>query len=200
VNVFVAPTDLSLAQIERGARCDLIFALAGAATDEAARGKTIHADSITRALRNSLVLVGNAAPPGTGTTLADFGKLISGKRLAIANPDRDVAGAQALDLLRKIGIIVGDNNNETVTVAESSAGVVSLLSTNKARLGIVYATDATSGFKLTLPLPALERAPIDYIVARARDPEADTQPFMAFLKSPEAKTAFKSAGLIPLDD
>ena len=202
VNVFVAPTDLSLAQIERGARCDLIFALAGAATDEAARGKTIHADSITRALRNSLVLVGNepAAPPGTGTTLADFGKLISGKRLAIANPDRDVAGAQALDLLRKIGIIVGDNNNETVTVAESSAGVVNLLSTNKARLGIVYATDATSGFKLTLPLPALERAPIDYIVARARDPEADTQPFMAFLKSPEAKTAFKSAGLIPLDD
>ena len=70
VNVFVAPTDLSLAQIERGARCDLIFALAGAATDEAARSKTIHADSITRALRNSLVLVGNepAAPPGTGTT------------------------------------------------------------------------------------------------------------------------------------
>ena len=78
--------------------------------------------------------------------------------------------------------------------------MVSLLSTNKARLGIVYATDATSGFKLALPLPALERAPIDYIVARARDPEADTQPFMAFLKSPEAKAAFKSAGLIPLDD
>lgn len=202
VNVFVAPTDLSLAQIERGARCDLIFALPGAATDEAARGKTIHADSITRALRNSLVLVGNepAAPPGTGITLADFGKLIGGKRLAIANPDRDVGGAQALDLLRKIGIIVGDNNNETVTVAESSAGVLSLLSTNKARLGIVYATDATSGFKLALPLPALERAPIDYIVARARDPEADTQLFMAFLKSPEAKAAFKSAGLIPLDD
>ena len=37
VNVFVAPTDLSYAQIERGARCDVIFALAGAATDDAAR-------------------------------------------------------------------------------------------------------------------------------------------------------------------
>ena len=32
VNVFVAPTDLSYAQIDRGARCDVIFALAGAAT------------------------------------------------------------------------------------------------------------------------------------------------------------------------
>ena len=59
VNVFVAPTDLSYAQIERGARCDVIFALAGAATDDAARGKTIHADTIRRALRNSLVLVGS---------------------------------------------------------------------------------------------------------------------------------------------
>ena len=59
VNVFVAPTDLSYAQIERGARCDVIFALAGAATDDAARGKIIHADTIRRALRNSLVLVGS---------------------------------------------------------------------------------------------------------------------------------------------
>src|SRR5215208_6073327 len=32
VNVFVAPSDLSLAQIQRGARCDIVFALAGPAT------------------------------------------------------------------------------------------------------------------------------------------------------------------------
>src|SRR5262245_15053740 len=37
VNVFVAPSDLSYAQIDRGARCDVIFALAGAATEEAER-------------------------------------------------------------------------------------------------------------------------------------------------------------------
>src|SRR5262245_58279534 len=61
VNVFVAPTDLSLAQIERGARCDVIFALPGAATDDAARRKIIHADTIARAFRNSLVLVGTTA-------------------------------------------------------------------------------------------------------------------------------------------
>lgn len=201
VNVFVAPTDLSYAQIERGARCDVIFALTGAATDEAARSKTIHADTIRRALRNSLVLVGNepGAAPGPDATLADIGRLIAGKRLAIANPDRDVAGARALDLLRKIGITV-DDGNKAVAVAESSAGVVSLLSTNKARLGIVYATDATTGFKLVVPLPAPERGPIDYVVARARDPALDTQPFLAFLKSAEAKATFTSAGLTPIDD
>jgi ABC-type molybdate transport system substrate-binding protein len=52
VNIFVAPTDLSYAQIDRGARCDVIFALAGAATEEAARTKIIDATTISHALRN----------------------------------------------------------------------------------------------------------------------------------------------------
>jgi len=200
VNVFVAPTDLSYAQIDRGARCDLIFALAGAATDEAARAKIIQGTTISRALRNGLVLVGTE--PGTGPTadasLADLSRLIAGKRLAIANPDRDPAGARALELLRKIGIEVDDN--KAVAVAESSAGVVSLLASKKAPLGIVYSTDATAGFKLVVPLSMLDQPPIEYVVAQARDPQSDTRPFMTFLKSAEAKAAFKSAGLAPIDD
>jgi molybdate transport system substrate-binding protein len=201
VNVFVAPTDLSYAQIDRGARCDVIFALAGSATDDAARRKILAAGSIERAFRNGLVLIGSDAgtTPNPGASLADISQLISGKRLAIANPDRDVAGAYAVDLLRRIGIGV-DDTNKSVAVAESSAGVVSLLATNKARLGIVYATDAAAGFKLMVPLPALDRPPIDYIVAQARDPAMDTRPFIAFLRSAEAKSALKSAGLQSTDE
>ena len=71
-----------------------------------------------------------------------------------------MAGARALDLLRKLGITV-DDSNKAIAVAESSAGVVSLLSANKAQLGIVYATDALSGFKLVVPLPTLDQLPID---------------------------------------
>lgn len=201
VNVFVAPTDLSYAQIDRGARCDVIFALAGAATEEAARAKIIHAASISRALRNGLVLVGTerGSPPIADASLTDISRLIVGKRLAIANPDRDPAGARAVELLRMIGIVV-DDGNKAVAVAESTAGVVSLLATNKAELGIVYSTDATAGFKLAVALPALEQPLIEYVVAQARDPQSDTQPFMTFLKSVEAKAAFKSAGLAPIDD
>jgi len=200
VNVFVAPTDLSYAQIDRGARCDLIFALAGTATEEAARAKIIQGATITRALRNGLVLVGteSAAGPIDGANVADISRLIAGKRLAIANPDRDPAGARALELLRKIGIAVDDSR--VVPVAESSAGVVNLLATNKARLGIVYSTDATAGFKLLVPLPLLDQPPIEYVVAQARDPQSDTQPFMAFVKSAAAQAAFKSAGLAPIAD
>jgi molybdate transport system substrate-binding protein len=196
VNVFVAPTDLSYAQIDRGARCDVIFALAGSATEDAARRKIIAVGSIERAFRNGLVLIGSeaSATPNADASLADISKLIAGKRLAIADPDRDAAGAYAVDLLRRIGIGV-DDTNKSVAVAESSAGVVSLLATNKARLGIVYATDAAAGFKLMAPLPALDRPPIDYVVAQARDPAMDTRPFIAFLRSVEAKSALKSAGL-----
>ena len=151
VNVFVAPTDLSYAQIDRGARCDVIFALAGSATEDAARRKVIAAGSIERAFRNGLVLIGSepGATPSPNASLADISKLIAGKRLAIANPDRDAAGAYAVDLLRRIAIGV-DDTNKSVAVAESSAGVVSLLATNKARLGIVYATDAAAGFRLMM--------------------------------------------------
>jgi molybdenum ABC transporter molybdate-binding protein len=199
VNVFVAPTDLSYAQIDRGARCDVIFALAGAATEEAARAKIIQGTTISRALRNGLVLVGTegAAGPIDGANVADISRLIAGKRLAIANPERDPAGARALELLRKIGIAAG--NNRAVAVAESSAGVVNLLATDKAGLGIVYSTDATAGFKLVVPLPLLDQLPIEYVVAQARDPQSDTQPFMTFLKSAAAKAAFKSAGLAPIE-
>jgi molybdenum ABC transporter molybdate-binding protein len=204
VNIFVAPTDLSYAQIDRGARCDVIFALAGTATEEAARAKIIHGATISRVLRNGLVLVGTerAAGPIDGANLADISRLIAGKRLAIANPDRDPAGARAVGLLRKIGVAVDDNKAVAVAVAvaESSAGVVNLLATDKTRLGIVYSTDATAGFKLVVPLALLDQPPIEYVVAQARDPQSDTRPFMTFVKSAAAKAAFKAAGLAPIDD
>jgi molybdenum ABC transporter molybdate-binding protein len=201
VNVFVAPTDLSYAQIERGARCDVIFALAGAGTDDAARNKIIHAETVRRALRNGLALIGTAAAtaPTADATLADLSRLIAGKKLAIANPDRDPAGARAADLLRKLRTVV-DDSNKSITVAESSAGVVSFLATGKAQVGIVYASDATAGFPLAVRLATADQPPIEYVVAKARDPALDTQPFMAFLKSPEAQATFKSAGLAPIDE
>jgi molybdenum ABC transporter molybdate-binding protein len=201
VNVFVAPTDLSYAQIERGARCDVIFALAGSGTDDAARNKVIHADTIRHALRNGLALIGTAAAtaPTADATLADVSRLIAGKKLAIANPDRDPAGARAADLLRKLAITI-DADNKSITVAESSAGVVSFLATGKAQVGLVYASDATRGFPLAVRLATADQPPIEYVVAKARDPALDTQAFMAFLKSPEARATFKSAGLLPIDE
>jgi molybdate transport system substrate-binding protein len=202
VNVFVAPSDLSYLQIDRGARCDVIFALAGAVTDAAARRKTIDGGTMRRVLRNGLTLVGNARDggPAAGATAADLSRLIAGKTLAIANPDRDVAGTYAVELLRKLGVLV-DERNKGIVVAESSAGVVSMLATDKARLGIVYATDAATpaDFKLALPLTGLDHPPIEYVVAVANDPKSDPRPLLAFLKSSQAKATFTAAGLATIE-
>jgi ABC-type molybdate transport system substrate-binding protein len=149
-----------------------------------------------------LVLVGNehCRPARHRHHTADFAKLIAGKRLAIANPERDVGPAPT-----RSSCCARSESSSATTItsaspsAESSAGVSAALATNKARLGIVYATDATAGFKLTCPLPALDEPPIEYIVARGPRPEADTQPFMAFLKSPEAKRRSNRRDC-PLDD
>jgi molybdenum ABC transporter molybdate-binding protein len=195
VNVFAAPTELSYAQIERGARCDVIFALAGAATIEAAQRNIIHDGTAVRMLRNALVLIATAdAQLAAASAPADIARLIAGKTVAIADPERDVGGAHAADFLQKIGVAV-DGADKTVLVAESSAGVVSFLSTGKAELGIVYASDTTTGWKLMVPLPASNQPPIEYIVAVARRPQLDTQPFLTFLRSAPAKATFKSAGL-----
>jgi molybdenum ABC transporter molybdate-binding protein len=200
VNVFVARTVLSYAQIDRGARCDVIFALAGTVTDEAARRRTIDAGTLRRTLRNSLVLVGSepAGTPQAVASLADIGNLIAGKKVAIADPDRDPGGAQALALLRRLGIDTGYASKD-LAVAESSGGAASLLTAGKVRLGIVYATDA-AGFRLRVPLPSAEYAPVEYVVAKAKDPQLDVSPFMTFVKSAEARTAFQAAGLQTVDE
>src|ERR1700745_3228516 len=87
VNIFVAPTDLSYKQIDRGARCDVIFALAGAETETAKRNKIIHAETVRRALRTHLPLAGTAEGPirAAEATLAKMSKRIAGKTLAISN-------------------------------------------------------------------------------------------------------------------
>jgi molybdenum ABC transporter molybdate-binding protein len=180
----------------------VIFALAGPDTDSAVRNKVVDAGTLRHALRNGLILIGSA--PGSASKaeldLADLPQLIAGKRLAIANPRRDPAGARAVDLLRKAGVTV-DDGNKAIAVAESTAGVASMLAIGKAQLGIVYASDAAAGgFLLVRPLPTSDQPPIEYVVAQARDPMLDTKPFLAFLKSPEAQATFKAAGLLPIDE
>ena len=198
VNVFVAPSELSYQQIWRGARCDVIVAPAGAKADAAAERKVIDAGTIRRVFGNRLLLVGtDQAGASANASLADIARLVAGRTLAIASPDRDLAGAPALALLRKLGIDA--DAGKGVAVAESTGGVVNLLMTGKAALGIVFATDAVDrSFKLAAPLP--DQPAIEFVVARSRDPQLETGPFMAFLESPQAKAAFKSAGLDPPAD
>src|SRR5215510_9008721 len=197
VNVFVAPSDLSFAQIHRGARCDLVFALVGSATDDAERQGIIRSRSRGPLLRNSLLLVarsGSASTiaPSDRTELASF---LKGKRLAIANPDRDPAGTHGLRWLREIGLAEEDDKN--LVVAESAAGVVQVLTDGAALLGIVYSTDAVvhSNLVALTMLPESSERAIEYVAVEAIDPQSETKPFFEFLKSSEAQVILQAAGL-----
>jgi molybdate transport system substrate-binding protein len=195
VHVFVAPTDLSFEQIAREARCDVIFALAGPVTDAAKERELFDADSELDAFGNSLVLVartGWAVPPGAIT---------AGKRLAIANPDRDVAGSYGLQALRAAGVSV-DPGGKEVMVAESAAGVLQMLADHQADLGVVYASDAAASpqFNVVARFDTASYPPIVYVAAQAAhaDDDADSEGFIDFLTTPEAKVVIAAAGLTPL--
>jgi molybdenum ABC transporter molybdate-binding protein len=197
VNVLVAPTDLSYAQIERGARCDVIFAPAGVAADEAAHRDIVRGATLVPVFRNPVILVGNEPAVPRAMTSADVPALVTGKTIAIANPDRDPGGARALDFLRKLGRTT-HQGDKTVLIAESSAGVMNLLATRKVEFGIVYATDAIDRVALTVALSDQE-PPISYVMAEARNPASDTAPFRTFVQSREARATLRSAGLLPLE-
>jgi molybdate transport system substrate-binding protein len=201
VHVFVAPTDLSFAQIEREARCDVIFALAGPVTDAAARRELFDADSKVAAFRNSLVLVARAGPAAGKP--ADIPAMLAGKRLAIANPDRDVAGSYGLQALRAAGAQV-DPAGKSVLVAENAAGVLRFLADGNADVGVVYASDAAAHprVKVLAALDAASHPPIAYVAAEAAnaDGQSDSEGFLDFLATPDAKAAIAAAGLTPAEE
>jgi molybdate transport system substrate-binding protein len=197
VNVFVAPTDLSLAQIERGARCDVLFALAGPSFDDGDRRGIVKAQSSPLIIRNGLVLVTRRPFTGSAST-ADRDALsvaLRGKSVAIANPDRDVAGLHGRAWLQKLGG-PGDGD-KALRVAESAAGVVTLLHDKVADFGIVYATDAAAypDIAVVAAIPEESYPPIRYVAVEAMDPQSDLAPFMRFLRSQQAKSILQAAGL-----
>jgi molybdate transport system substrate-binding protein len=195
-HVFVAPTDLSFEQIAHEARCDVIFALAGPATDAAQQRELFDTESMVAAFSNSLVLVGRAAPATPGDAKA----MLAGKRLAVANPDRDVAGSYGLKTLRAAGVEI-DPAGKGVMVAESAAGVLQMLVDGNADVGVVYASDAVAhpGFKVLARFDAASHPAIAYVGAQAAnaDDNSDSEGFLAFLTTPEATAAIKAAGLTP---
>jgi molybdate transport system substrate-binding protein len=196
VHVFVAPTDLSFEQIARETRCDVVFALAGPATDAAQARRLFDAESKVAAFSNSLVLVARAAPAGA----PDLRAIVAGKRLAIANPDRDVAGSYGVQALRAAGVTV-DPTGKGLMVAESAAGVLQVLADGNADIGVVYASDAAAypQFNVLARFDSASYPPIAYVAAQAAhaDDGSDSEGFLDFLTTPEARAAIAAAGLTP---
>jgi molybdate transport system substrate-binding protein len=195
VRVFASRTELALAQADRQIRCDLIVGLAGPAFEQAEKQETIDAESKAPFADNTLVLIAARDAVEEIWKQSDIAALLAGKRLAIADPDRDLAGRYGLEALRKAGIAI-DPASKSIAVAESSAGVVAFLAENRADIGIVYATDAKqSGLRNVKALPEDSYPRITYLVAAVDQPQANPDDFREFLKSADAGAVLREAGL-----
>lgn len=205
VDIFGSRTELALEQAGHNIRCDLVIVLAGEALDGAKADEVIKPESVTPAFRNSLVLVSRDTNAGLppGATSGDLANLVAGKKLAIADPESDPAGRYGTKALSAAGINV-DANGASISVAESSAGVLRMLSDRKVELGIVYLTDALTqpAFKILMPLVETSYPAINYVAAETANSEekSDTQGFLGFVKSDDATAILKSAGLRPIHD
>jgi molybdate transport system substrate-binding protein len=164
---------------------------------EGERRNLIDPETKAPLFRNALVLV---ARKGTQARSADvdLAALLAGKRLALADPDRDPAGRYGFDALRKSGLNL-DPESRSIVIAESSVAVLTDLDENRAEFGVVFASDARqSGANVLMPLPENLYPAVEYVAAQTADPQGDPDEFLDFLASGEAAAVFQSAGLRPL--
>jgi molybdate transport system substrate-binding protein len=204
VDIFGSRSELALEQAGHNIRCDLVIVVAGEVMDDAKADEVIKSGTVTPVFRNSLVLV--SRDPNAGLLAGaggDLATLVAGKKLAIADPERDPAGSHGIKALGAAGLNI-DANSAKIAVAESSAGVLSMLSDNKVQLGIVYLTDALTrpALKILMPLAESTYPAINYVAAAtaSADEKSDTRGFLAFVKSDEATAVLRSAGLQPIRD
>ena len=194
---FAASSELAR-QIEQGAEADIFISADEAWMDYLAERSLI--DPATRAtlLTNTLVLIAPAdkpvaveIKPGMNLKAA-----LKGGKLAIANPDSVPAGKYAKQALEHFGAWAGVEAD--TARAENVRAALRFVEQGEAAAGIVYATDARAAgaaVAVAATFPPGSHTPITYpaaIVAGKSDGAG--KGFLAFLTSPEAKSAFEAAG------
>jgi molybdate transport system substrate-binding protein len=194
---FTASSELAR-QIEQGAEADIFISADEAWMDYLAERNLIDPATRTTLLTNTLVLIAPADKPFTVEIEQgmDLKAALNGGKLAIANPDSVPAGKYAKEALEHFGAWPGVEA-ETAR-AENVRAALRFVEQGEAAAGIVYATDAkAAGDAVTIvaSFPPDSHTPIIYpaaIVAGKSD--GPGKGFLAFLASPEAKTAFEAAG------
>jgi molybdate transport system substrate-binding protein len=195
VRIFTSPTPALVEQVAHGARSDVLIGEGDASETAAAERHLIEPASIARLWRNQLVVAGRAGTDREGAP-PDLAAAAGKEPIAIVDPWASSAGVATEKALQTLGL--------WQRVSAGSAGAVGtedaiyLLTEGKARLAIIYASDAAADPALivTDKLPRDSYAPIVYWAApteHALSPNAGK--FIAFLHTPEARQKAQMDGL-----
>jgi len=162
----------------------------------------INPETRANLLGNRLVLVAPVDSPvklSIGPNFALAPALGNG-RLAIADPSGVPAGKYGKAALEALG--VWSSVADKLAPAENVRATLLLVSRGEAPLGIVYQTDAVAdkGVKIVGVFPESTHPPIIYPIAAVA---ASTNPndggYIAYLKSPAARSIFEKQGFAVLE-
>ena len=192
-----AASSMLAKQIEQGAPADIFVSADTDWMDYAATGKNINEATRISLLGNSIVLI---APKESGVDKVtigqgfDLAKLAGDGRIATGDVHAVPIGKYAKAALEKFGAWQAAEPKFAMT--ESVRAALSLVARGEATLGIVYATDARvePGVKIVGTFPAESHPPIIYPIAATISAKSRATDYLAFLRSPVAKTIFEKYG------
>jgi molybdate transport system substrate-binding protein len=187
-------------QIEAGAGAEIYLSADEQWMDEVERKGRLRPETRIDLLGNRLVLI---APKSAAVSLKiDRGFPLAAAlgpagRLAVAG-DAVPAGIYARAALQSLG--VWDSVADRLAKADSVRGALFFVGAGEAPLGVVYETDALVEPKVKIVgvFPPASHPAIVYPAALLTGAGAQAAAFFAFLKGPEARTAFLRAGFRPL--
>jgi molybdate transport system substrate-binding protein len=188
-------------QIEAAAPADIFISADLDWMDYLAKKDLIKPQTRANLLGNRLVLIAPANSPAKLGIAPNFqlAQALGNGRLAIADPNGVPAGRYGKAALEALG--VWSSVADRLAPAENVRATLALVSRGEAPLGIVYQTDADSdkGVKIVGTFPPDSHPPIIYPIAVVA---ASTNPgnvgYIAFLKSPAARTVFEKHGFTVL--
>jgi len=200
----VASYDASSAlmkQIEGGAPADVFVSADLQWMDYGSQKQLIKDDTRVNLLGNELVLIAAKDSKIDNVTIEpgfDLAKPAGDGRIATGDVKAVPVGIYAKAALEKLG--VWSAVEPKMAMASNVRAALILVARGEAPLGIVYSTDAKvePGVKIVGVFPESSHPPIIYPVAATTGAKPDATPYLAFLRSPAAKTIFESYGFTVL--
>lgn len=189
-----ASSDVSLAQVAKGAPVD-VFATADMESMDRAEKQDLLAPGTRRVLlRNTLVLI---TPTASTTTLAGLPSLESAavRRIAIGNPASVPAGRYARAAMEKAGL--WSKLEPKLVFSQNVRQALDYVARGEVDAGLVYATDAAiMKDKVRVAAEVSTTTPIRYPVALVKDSRnrALAESFSKFLGSDAAQGVFARYG------
>jgi molybdate transport system substrate-binding protein len=197
VTASYASSAVLIKQIENGAPADVFISADLKWMDYGVEKKVIKADTRFNLLGNKLVLI-TAKNSKLGNVTLDTGfdlaKLVGNGRIATGDVKSVPAGIYAKAALEKLGMWASVESK--MAMAENVRAALTLVARGEAPLGIVYETDAKvePNVKIIGVFPESSHEPVIYPVAATVSDKGGATPYLAFVRTANAKAIFEKYG------